>query len=322
MAQPTNTHSTYDQVGIREDLADIISRVEPEETPFSNNIGSRTVENTYASWQTQALAAASDSNAVIEGDDATTDAATATGRIGNYTQISDKVARVTGTARAVNTAGRADEMDYQVLLKGLELKRDVEKQMLSNNAAVAGDDSTARESAGMETMVDTNADHGTSGSTAAWTSGAATTAPTDGAQRALTETIFLDNHQAIWEAGGRASGFYCGGFNKRKFSAMTGIAETRLQSNGSMQAKIVGAADVYVGDFGNVYAIPSQFIRTRTALVIDHSMVKMGTVAGRNFSRTPLAKTGDSDREQILVEYTLCVENEKAHGKIADLTTS
>src|SRR5688572_30370703 len=121
MAQPSNTHSTYDHVGRREDLSDIIYDVSPVETPFLSAIPKGKASSTKHEWMTRALAAASGSNAVIEGDDATTDAANTNTRLFNYTQISDKVARVTGTQEAVNNAGMRSTMAREMADKMKEL---------------------------------------------------------------------------------------------------------------------------------------------------------------------------------------------------------
>jgi len=90
MAQPTNTFSSYDAKGNREDLVNAIYSVDQTKTPFTSAIGKISATATLHEWQTDALAAAG-ANAVIEGDDAITDASIATVRLGNYTQISDKV---------------------------------------------------------------------------------------------------------------------------------------------------------------------------------------------------------------------------------------
>jgi hypothetical protein len=86
----------------------------------------------------------SSTNSVLEGDDGVTDTATPTVRLGNYHQISDKVARVSGTQRSVEHAGRDDELDYQVSLKGKELKRDMETILLANQGRNAGAPGTPR----------------------------------------------------------------------------------------------------------------------------------------------------------------------------------
>lgn len=318
MALPTNAATTYANVGIREDLSDIIYRVAPEETPFTNNIGRTKATATFHEWQTEDLAAAADDNAVLEGDDATLDAANIPARIGNRTQISDKTAVVTGTNDAVNKAGRDTEMARQVMLKGMELARDIEKQMLSNKPSVAGAAGTPRQSAGMESWIVSNASRGAGGSGGGF-SGGVVAAPTDGTQRAFTETLLKVGHLAAFNAGGKPNQLYMGGTQKQAFSGFAGIAVNRIDNGGNSQVNIVGAADVYVGDFGRLTAIPHPYgMRARTVLGIDPGRVKKATLRGmRNWD---LGKSGDTTKRQMLEEYTLQCDNEKAHFVIADLT--
>lgn len=324
MALPSNTHITYDTKGIREDLSDTIYRIDPTEVPFTANIGRGSATNKAHEWQTQALASAADDNAVIEGDDATTDAATATVRVKNYTQISDKVARVSGTNDAVNSAGRDREMAYQVLLKGLELRRDNEKQMTSNKASVAGTSAIARVSGGFRAWLTSNTDLST-GTTAGVNGGFSVTtglvaAATDGTQRAFTEAQLKTVVKSAYTNGGRPNILMLGPFNKQAFSAFSGIAESRVAVKGEGMTAIIGAADVYVSDFGNLNVVPNIFQRDRDAILIDPKLVKMSPL--RPMRNWNLAKTGDTERRQLLIEYTLEVSNEAGHGVVADLTTS
>jgi hypothetical protein len=148
MALPTNTFATYESIGNREDLSDVIYRIDPTETPFMSGIEKEKASAVNHEWQTQALAAVNTGNAQLEGDDAIADATTSTVRLGNVCQISRKTPRVTGTQRAVEHAGRDDEMAYQEMLKGLELKRDMEAILVgTNQAKAAGNDSIARTTA-------------------------------------------------------------------------------------------------------------------------------------------------------------------------------
>src|SRR4030088_295711 len=145
MALPTNTFATYEAIGNREDLSDVIYRIDPTETPFMSGIEKEKAAAVNHEWQVQALAAVNTANAQLEGDDAVADAATATVRLGNFCQISRKTPRVTGPPRAVEHAGRDDEMAYQEMLKGLELKRDMEAILCgTNQAKAAGADAGAR----------------------------------------------------------------------------------------------------------------------------------------------------------------------------------
>jgi hypothetical protein len=318
MALPSNTFHTYDMKGIREDLSDVIYRIDPTKCPLTSNIGRAKASQRIHEWQTQALASASDANEVLEGDDATTDAATATVRPNNRTQISDKVARVTGTGRSVDTAGRDDEMEYQVLLKGLELKRDVEKQMLSNKASAAGASGTASRSASFESWLTSNVSHGGTGATTGFS---ATTglvaAPTDGTTRTFTETLLKTVMASCFDNGANPTILMLSGGQKQTFSGFTGIATNRYNVKGEEQGVVIGAADVYVSDFGKLNVVPNQFSRTRTALLIDPEYAKLATL--RPMKNWPLAKTGDSDQRQVLIEYTLEMCNQAAHGKVADL---
>ena len=145
MAQPTNTFDTYDSVGEREDLSDVIYNISPTDTPFLSSAAKTTSTAVLHEWQTDALASASTSNAVIEGDEATLDAVTATTRLSNSCQIMDKTVVITGTQEAVDKAGRASELAYQIAKKAKELKRDMEAQITTNNAEVTGSATAARE---------------------------------------------------------------------------------------------------------------------------------------------------------------------------------
>jgi len=147
MAVPTNTVSAHNRVGIREDLEDVIYSISPTETPFMTNIAKGTADQVKHEWQKDSLAAASTSNAQVEGDDvASFDSRAATTRVQNYCQISRKTVVVSGTNSAVNSAGRNDELAYQLAKMGKELKRDMESILTNNQAASAGNASTARHS--------------------------------------------------------------------------------------------------------------------------------------------------------------------------------
>ena len=216
-------------------------------------------------------------------------------------------------------AGRDSEMEYQVLLKGLELRRDVEKQMLSNKASVTGNSSTASQSAGIESWLTTNVSRGATGANGGF-SGGTVAAPTDGTQRAFTEALLKTVHQSTFTAGGKPSMLFMHPTQKTVFSGFAGIAVNRINQSSATkdQVTIIGGADTYVGDFGNLTAVVSIFMRNRIAILVDPKMAKLSSL--RPMKNWELAKTGDSLKRQILQEYTLEVSNEAAHGIVADLT--
>jgi len=271
--------------------------------------------STKHEWQKHSLTAASSSNFVIEGDDATTDAATVTTRVFNYTAISDKVARVSGTNEAVTNAGRASEMAFQMKARMEELKRDVEKILLENNAEVAGTDTAARECSGLQAWVKTNTDIA-SDATAA--TGDGTDAHTDGTARALTESMVEGVLATAWTNGAEPTVGVLNAFQKRKFANFSGNATRNINAEGK---KIVNSVDIYIDPLGNeIRLVPDHFVPTDVVYFIDPEYLKFATL--RDFRSQDLAVTGDSMRKQILVEYTLEVCNEAAHAGIYDLSAS
>lgn len=324
MAQPTNLFDRYDATNaVREDLSNIIYNISPEDTVFMSNVGRDTASQTYTEWQTDALAAASTTNAQIEGDDAAADSLAATNRVGNYTQISRKVVATSGTLEAVNTAGYRSAMAYQMAKAASELKRDMETALLFNQAAVAGNSSTARKTAGLPAWLRSNVSKASDGGNPTMSStndGYPNAARTDGTQRTFTETMLKDVIQSVWTNGGTPKLLLVGPFNKRTASGFAGIAAARFNVDGARPSTIIGAADIYVSDFGNVSIVPSRFQRERDAFVVDPEYAAVSYL--RNFQTADLSKTGDSEKKMIVVEYALKVRTEKAHGIIADLTTS
>src|SRR5690349_10969917 len=164
MALPTNTVTTYSAVGNREDLSDMIYRVDPTDTPFMSGIEKAKANAVNHEWQVQALAAASGTNQQLEGDDATADPTTPTVRLGNICEIARKVPEVSGTQQAVEHAGRDNEMAYQEMLKGLELKRDMEMSLVgANKAKNVGALGVARVTASVLSWLKSNTQKGVGG---------------------------------------------------------------------------------------------------------------------------------------------------------------
>jgi hypothetical protein len=315
MPQPSATHSTYDHVGRREDLSDIIYDVSPTETPYLSAIPKGKASSTKHEWLTRALAAPSGSNAVIEGDDATTDAANTNVRLFNYTQIADKVARVSGTQEAVNNAGMRSTMAREMADKMKELKRDVEMSLLQNVAYVAGNDSLARQCAGLQTYIKTNVNKAANGTLA---TGDGSDAYTDGTPRALLESYVEDCLAIGWSNGAKPTLGIVNAFQKRKFAGFSG-SSTKM-SDGDKR-KVVNNVEVYIDPLGTeIRLVPCRHAPTDVAYFVDPEFVEFTTL--RDFQTKELAKTGDSERKQILVEFTQEVRNEKAHCAVYDLTAS
>jgi hypothetical protein len=320
MAIVTNTFTTYSAKGIREDLSNVITNISPEETPFMSNIGRENVTNTLYEWQTDALAAAA-ANAQLEGDDVTFEAVTATVRLQNYAQISRKTIVLSNTEEVVNKAGRRSEIAYQIAKRSAELKRDQEFAMLNNAGTTSGSTTAARTSASLGAFIKTNVDWDTTNGV----NPTYTTLPqlgrTDGTVRTFTETILKNVIQKVWAQGGTPKILMTGPVNKQRVSGFAGIASSRFNvEGGARPATIIGAADIYVSDFGNVNVVPNRFQRERDAWVLDPDYAKM--VVLRPYQQVELAKTGDAEKRLLIVEWGLKVLAENAHGLAADLVTS
>jgi len=320
MAIVTNTFTTFDAKGIREDLSNIITNIAPEDVPYQSNIGRESISNSLFEWQTDTLAAAA-ANKQLEGDDvASFDAVVATVRLQNYAQISRKTIVLSATEEVVNKAGRRSELAYQIAKRGSELRRDQEFTFLNGAVAAAGSTSVARGTASLGAFIKTNVDMQTNGVNPSYTT-LPNSARTDGNVRAFTETILKNVIQQVWASGGTPKILMVGPVNKQRVSTFAGIASSRFNIDGGAKpATIVGAVDLYVSDFGNVATVANRFQRERDAWVLDPEYAKVTTL--RPYQQVELAKTGDADKRMLIVEYGHKVLAENAHGLAADLTTS
>src|SRR5207245_181271 len=185
-----------------------------------------------------------------------------------------------GTQRAVEHAGRDDELAYQEMLKGLELKRDMEAILVgTNQAKVTGNDTTARKTASVLSWIKSNTSKGATGADPSAADG--TGSRTDGTQRAFTEGNLKTVLQSIWNAGGKPDMIMTGGFNKQVFSTFTGRATPMEDTKAK---KIWAAADAYESDFGQLKVVPNRFSRPRDVLVLQCDMWAVAYMAGRKMA--------------------------------------
>ncbi len=320
MAKPTNTQDRYDiTLGVREDLTDFITNVDPDDTPVFSSIKKSSAGQTFHEYQRDVLGTPNADNAAIDGDIAVTAARTAPTRVGNYCQIFTKTVGVTGRAEAVNKAGRKSQLAYNKALAMTENKRDMEASILSLNVAAAGATGTASKSAGLGVHLYTNASHGVGGATAAHTSGAPTTAVTAGTARAFTEVLLKASAAACFNAAGKApSMVIMSASHKQTASAFNGISAQRTET-GKKAATVIGAADYYLSDFGLMAFVPHYIMSGKTFVYgINPSSLRIAYLRG--WQDNKLGRKGDAEEEQILVDASLEVRSEKDMFKIADLT--
>jgi len=321
-AVAANALETYDSITIREDLTDAENMISPTETPFISRIAGKTsATNKYHEWPVVELAAVDSSNRVPEGEDApAVDAPRLALRRGNYTQISDKVVKVSDTSQKVDGAANVEKLSKQIAYKLKELKRDKETMLTANVAAVPGaaEGATTRVAAGLSAFSITNdqlgAGAGASPTLSGTTNGYPNAAATNGTLRDLTEDMLNAAIQAVWTQGGDPKYVLCSPINKRLISkTFTGNATKYKNAD---DKKIISAIDVYESDFGQVQIVPDRFSPTRDVFVLDPELVKIAEL--QSTRQLDLARTGHTENKLIQCEYTLEVGNEKAMAVIRD----
>lgn len=308
MGAPSGTFLTTASIGNREDLSDMIYRISPTDTPFLSMAAKGKATNTLHEWQTQDLATAVTNNAQTEGDDATAKTVTPTVRLSNRTQISSKTVIVSGSQQAMNTAGRKDEMGYQMALASLEIKRDMESSATQLDVTATA----PRQVRGLLGWCYDNSSNG--GGSYAAASYTANTGQTNGTTRAFTEAQVKSVLQLVFTAGGNPNTIMLPPAMKQTFSSFTGNA-TRMDK--SEDGKLYTSVDVYVSDFGELKAIPNRFQRTRDVFILQSDKWKVCYY--RPFQTNELARTGDAEKRQLTVEWTVEACAPKANGAVFDL---
>lgn len=315
MGQVAGTFNTGVAIGNREDLENDIYNVDPTVTPVMNAIGRTDATARLHEWQSQALASAG-VNAAIEGDEFANNVRTPTVRLNNVCQIMTKTVGVTATQEAVDHAGRASEMGYQLELASMEMKRDIEFALMNNQAPVSGDGSTtASVLRPFASWYASNVSRGVGGA-----NGTTTTSATDGATREFTEDLLQGVIRSMWDSTGMVQGnlIVTGSFNRTKIDGFTG-GNNRTQDMANSQ-DLQTSIRVYRSSFGDFKAVLDNFVRARDVHLLKPEMAQLAYL--RTFRTEPLAKTGDTTRNALVTELTLVVKNEKAHGIVADLTTA
>ena len=315
---PPNVYETYAVEGMREDLGPIVYNIDPLDTPFMNSIARGNATQTLHEWQTDSLDTAA-LNAVDESNESAFSAPTKTVRPNNVLQISEKTLAVAGTLQAVTLAGRQAEIGYQLARLAKSLKRDCEFTLTQDQVYNVGASGTPRTLASYERWITgARSDRGASGVDETLVAGTPTgDVLTDGTQRALQENMMNSVIQACWTAGGDIDLIMAGPFNKRQISGFAGNS-TRFDIGEDQ--RLTATISVYISDYGEHRVVANRFSRDRSLLIVDTQYWAMSFL--RPFRETPLAKTGDSEKRLMNVEYTLAAYNAASSGIVADLTTS
>lgn len=326
----SNAYFTYDLGGAsgvgkinREDLVNAMYDVDPTETPFLSMIAKRAKATaTLHEWNTDTLAAASGSAAAQnEGEDTSPEAITTPTRMANTTVQLSRVVIVTGTQQAVSTVeGAGRELARQLIKKGKELRRNIEANLLENNAGAAGAEGTARECAGIETYIVTNTSATGTNATGIGTN--ARTIASGASIRAFTESLLKGVLNTTFTSGGNPNYLMTTAFNKQVLSSFAGNA-TRFDKAEDKQ--LITSIDVYESDFGELRCLPNRFqnlvgptVHTVYLLEDDY----WGVAELVPITEKPLAESGFYAKRGLYWEGTLEARNEKSSGAVFDLSVS
>jgi len=320
---------------VREDVMDKIWNISRIPLPFTEAVSEDVASNDYTEWTIDAQAAPNVANAVVSGADAATNNAAGGTRVGNHCQNSVKLVEVTERAQNVNIIGRSNELAYQLMMRQQDLRRDVEAMATLNNASVADDNNTtAGEAGGFDSWVETNIDADETGASVggfntttkvvdAHTDGTTAVAGTEARLSALIETAYGNNATPTIMMSTPAV---------TKRLAVQLIASARVAtptanvkgSGGAEPMTSQGFVQVMVTDFGfTMEIVPNrlqQDYNTNTAASlfgIDPQKVAIAYL--KRYTSRPIAKLGLSERQQISVDWTLKVYNEKAHFNYRDI---
>lgn len=313
MTMLTNAQNTftYNSLMNAEDVSDVIANIAPTDTPFLSGLKKTKAQHTMHEWITDDLNAAAN-NAQLEGDVFTAQTRPTPVRLNNRTQISYKVVAVSRTQQASNPYGLKNMLAYQMANAGKEIKRDQEFALTQNTTANAGNTTTARQSRGLEGWIAQNDDLGASGASPVYTSTPGT-APTDGTQRAFTETLLKSVLQNCYTQGGNPTMIMCGPSQKQTFSTFTGNSTRFKEADDSLVAGI----SVYISDFGTLRVVPNRFQRARTVFVLDMDYWALAELTAP--SMVDLPSTFDGVGKALVTEYTLEARQEKASGAVRDV---
>ena len=309
---------TSDAVGEREDLSNVIERIDPDETPVFSNAKKVTTKGILHEWQVQELASAADDNHANEGADYSYVNPTATTRIGNHHQIAVQAASVSGTLDVVDRAGRDRETAYVKINKAIEQRRDIEKGLFKNEARSASDPRKTGKLLSFITNVVVE-----SGSSASAGTGT-DTATMSGTNDALTLSDIDDAMKAAYLDGGSPDMLVMSPANKVAFSDLSSgsVVTNQLHMTAPQEAAIIGSVSLFLTDFGTLNAVIDRQAPNTEIHLLDSDYYSIGHLPGRMFSVSDVAPTGDATKFAIISEYCLIMNAPKAHASIFDLNTS
>jgi hypothetical protein len=302
-----------------EELRQIIEKMTPEETPFYSNTRKGTTRALHTDWGTVSLPAITAAVAEKRGFEATILPSIPNIREQNWCELTAETGGVADSYNALDLAGRDDESDWQMLLKGQFLKRKVNKLMYTNQARSAAEPTTM---ATFPTWVSGSrfVSIATTPGTAADGHGGTVYTAGTGPQAFDSIDPVTDVMEACYATNGIPKIMYMSPNVKRQFSQLPDatIVQNNMNINPGQPNSLVfvGSVNVYWSDFGRLECAIDRDCPDSIIPMVDPDFLEVATLPGRQWKKTPLAKTGSSEKYMLEWEGTLRVWNPTAHGMI------
>ena len=324
MAKVTNTLISTDAKGNKEDLSDVVSRITPEDTPIFSMIHKESTHSTHPEWEVDDLATPA-TNAQLEGDEFEFDSVKAPVRQCNHTQIFRKGWIVSQTQESVDNAGQVEQVKYQKLKKGIEVRKDIEFALVSNTAS---EKTGTRKLGSLPSWYETNTNRASGGNDGGYdATSQETDAATAGTKRKFTKTLLDNTMQDVYNSGGTPKFVVCSPHVKSVFTTFmsdSNVASFRYAPTSGGKNTIIATADIYEGDFGKVMIVPNRVQAVNATVasnvhILDPELLSMKMLR-KIQSVDDLARTSDAEKGVVIGEGTLCVKNEQGLGVVADIT--
>jgi len=317
-AAPANTYMQATATNVKEDLADYIYQIDPVETPMVTLANRSGADQIDTQWLVQELYPAANVPQ-LEGFTALMSPAKVPARFSNICQILARTVAVSDTLRVVDQVGE-EEYNRQMVLRAMELKRDVELTITGATIRTIAD---PRSLSGFQTWC-------SNGSVGAATGvlpvGDGSNAHTAGTLRDLTLDMIEDAIQGAWNSGGKPTTAIMSASIKRWFSNMaqggTGspiVAQNIVQATSPSPVTIVGAVGVFLSDFGPIDLVPDRYMPAHVVEIVDPNYLELAMLPQRDFIQEDFAKTGDNTQGGCIWEGTLRPTAPKAHACVWDL---
>lgn len=283
------TAYTYDDAAMREDLLDVITNISPRVTQLSSGLGTSTAKAIRHEWLTKELMAVK-TNAYVEGVDASYAVQNPSRQI-NYCQILRQGYSVTDTDASINRAGYADRMSEEAADAMATWKNDLELALLQGSLA-CGSSSAVRTMKGIRSWI-------------------VATNVTNQSGISLTETTFVAYLERVWNYGAEVDEVYIGGTLKKRIDGFTANATKNVDI---ADKRLTNAVSVYESSFSPMVKLfLHRYANTETTCATIANANMIFGIASKYYKvaylrkpfKRPLAKTGDSDNEEIVGEACL-----------------